>query len=196
MNALIVDEGVLLTKENPEFSRYAVVYDKNYGYYDENQYYILSEQDAIAQARQYVESGVENTYAIVSKTILDDGVDPADCIVCFEDYSASDVVYSVAKLDGQIVEGFVAVPEKTDWFEHICQRLIDSTGRSVRWDGDEMMLCRTESAADAIADLLEQLYRSQGEEVVINTGFYEPEEDKRYGTVDDYTGWWYVKIDG
>lgn len=194
MNAFIVDEGILLTKRPPEFARYAGVYDKNYGYYDENQYYLLSEQDAIAQARQYVESGVENTYAIVSRTTLDDGVDPADCIVCFEDYSASDVVYSVAKLDGQIVEGFVAVPEKIDWFAHICQRLSDDPGLSVRWDGDEMMLCRTESAANAIADLFEQLYRSQGEEVVINTGFYDPEEDKRDGTVDDYTGWWYVKI--
>lgn len=194
MKAFIVDEGVLLTKDNPEFARYAVVYDKNYGYYDENQYYLLSERDAIAQARQYVESGVENTYAIVSRTTLDDGLDPADCIVCFESYSASDVVYSVAKLDGQIVEGFVAVPEKIDWFAHICQRLIDGSGRSVRWDGDEMLLCRTESAADAIADLVEQLYRSQGEEVTINTGYYDPEEDKRCGTVDDYTGWWYVKM--
>lgn len=112
MKAFIVDEGVLLTKDNPEFARYAVVYDKNYGYYDENQYYLLSERDAIAQARRYVEGSVNNTYAIVSKTTLDDGVDPDDCIVCFEDYSTSDVVYSVAKLNGQIVEGFVAAPKK------------------------------------------------------------------------------------
>lgn len=31
MKALIVDEGVLLMKDNPEFARYAVVYDKNRG---------------------------------------------------------------------------------------------------------------------------------------------------------------------
>lgn len=45
-----------------------------------------------------------------------------------------------------------------------------------------------------LADLFEQLYRSQSEEVVVNTVFYDPAEDKRSGEEDRFTGWWYVNI--
>lgn len=59
---------------------------------------------------------------------------------------------------------------------------------------DDEILCRTESAADALSDMLFQLYKSQDEDVLINTGYYDPEEDKRNGEEDRYTGWWYVNI--
>ena len=42
--------------------------------------------------------------------------------------------------------------------------------------------------------MLTTLYRTQGEEVEINTGYYDPEEDERNNEVDRYTGWWYVNI--
>lgn len=35
-----------------------------------------------------------------------------------------------------------------------------------------------------------------GEEILINTGYYDPEEDKRNGEEDRYTGWYYVNIVG
>ena len=43
--------------------------------------------------------------------------------------------------------------------------------------------------------LLELLYRKDGEEILINTGYYDPEEDKRNGEEDRYTGWYYVNVD-
>lgn len=84
--------------------------------------------------------------------------------------------------------------EKINWFEEIAGRLRDYSEGDI-WvaEGCEI-LCRTESAADAIADMLEQLYRSQDEEILINTGYYDPEEDKRSNEEDRYTGWWYVNI--
>ena len=56
-------------------------------------------------------------------------------------------------------------------------------------------LCKTERAAKAVADILELLYRKDGEEILINTGYYDPEEDKRNGEEDRYTGWYYVNVD-
>mgnify|MGYP000295231863 FL=1 len=83
--------------------------------------------------------------------------------------------------------------KKTDWLSEISNRLRDYSDGDV-WSAGDEILCKTESAADALADLLWQLYRSQDEDVVITTGFYDPEEDKRNGEQDRFTGWWYVYI--
>ena len=45
-----------------------------------------------------------------------------------------------------------------------------------------------------IADLLEQLYESQGEEILVNTGYYDQKEDQRNGEEDKYSGYWYVTV--
>lgn len=83
--------------------------------------------------------------------------------------------------------------KKMDWFGMISERLRDYSDGEIWSDGDEI-LCRTEDVANAFADMLEQMYRSSGDDVVINTGYYNPEEDKRNGEEDRYTGWWYVNI--
>lgn len=105
MRAYLLDEGILLSENDDEFKDYATVYDKKYGYYDEGQFYIKSETEAIKNAKAYVEAGVENTYAIVSNTTLDDD----DMDVDYEEYILDNVVYSVAKLNGEIVENFLAL---------------------------------------------------------------------------------------
>ena len=84
--------------------------------------------------------------------------------------------------------------ERVDWFQEIANRLRDYSDGEIWSCGDEI-LCKTESAADALADMLECLYISQGEEILVNTGYYDPEEDARNGELDRYTGWWYVNID-
>lgn len=50
----------------------------------------------------------------------------------------------------------------------------------------------TKEGADAICDLLWQLYRSNDEEIAFTTGYYDTEEDARQGEEDRYTGWYYV----
>lgn len=82
---------------------------------------------------------------------------------------------------------------KIDWFDRIAKCLQKRIVANVWSNGDEI-LCKTESAADAIADIIESLYLDQGDDILINTGYYDPVEDKN-GEEDDYTGWWYVKID-
>ena len=82
-----------------------------------------------------------------------------------------------------------------NWFAVFVERLRDSPKSDVWSDGAELILCKTESVATAIADLIEQLYAYQNEEVTMITGYYDPEEDKRDGIEDIYTGWWYITID-
>lgn len=83
---------------------------------------------------------------------------------------------------------------KIDWFNAMTNAARDYSDGEVWSDGDEL-LCKTESAADAISDLLWQLYQSQGEDVLPHTGYYDPKEDVRSGETDRYTGWWYVDLD-
>ena len=92
------------------------------------------------------------------------------------------------------IEGETGLEEKkTEWFAEICDRLRDYSEGDV-WSAGDEVLCKTESAADALADMLESLYKSQGEEILVNTGYYDPAEDARNNEVDRYTGWWYVNI--
>lgn len=84
--------------------------------------------------------------------------------------------------------------KKINWFQEITDRLRDYSEGDVWSSGDEI-LCKTESAAYAIADMFECLYRAQDEDVLVNIGYYDPEEDKRNNEMDRFTGWWYVNID-
>ncbi|MEE1255979.1 MAG: hypothetical protein UHN47_05650 [Lachnospiraceae bacterium] len=109
MRAYLLDEGVLLTKEDAEYEAYATVYDKKYGYYDEGQCYKADKTTATINAKRYVEDGVENTYAIVSNTWLPNDFDFEEGYVEDEKYKLEDVIYSVAKINGEIVENFLGL---------------------------------------------------------------------------------------
>lgn len=83
--------------------------------------------------------------------------------------------------------------KKVEWFNEIADRLRDYSEGEI-WSTKDEILVKTESAANAIADMMESLYRIQGDEVLVNTGYYDPDEDKRNNEVDRFTGWWYINI--
>ena len=58
------------------------------------------------------------------------------------------------------------------------------------WTDGEEILCKTEDQAEALADFLEDVGFDY-----IQTGYYNPEDDKRNNEVNDHTGYWYVSID-
>ena len=68
-----VEVGVLWTKdeEHTDYDCYNGVYDKQYGYYDENVMFELDYNTALKRAKKYVEDGVNGTYAIISKIDFD-----------------------------------------------------------------------------------------------------------------------------
>lgn len=78
-----------------------------------------------------------------------------------------------------------------DWYGTMCMRLRDYSDGDV-WSDGEIILCKTKDGADAICDLLWQLYRSNDEEIAFTTGYFDPEEDARQGEEDRYTGWYYI----
>lgn len=80
-----------------------------------------------------------------------------------------------------------------DLFNAICERLPDYSEGRIWCSGDEILV-RTQSAAETLADLIELVARQNGEEVIVNTGYYDPEEDKKNGEEDRCTGWYYLNI--
>ena len=108
MEAFLLDCGILLSPEDDQFEHYAKVYDKEYGYYDEGMCYISTKSEAIRQAKKYVNDGVNNTYAVVSTTFLPRDFDfDNENLVAGENFDSDDVIYSIAKINGEIVEDFV-----------------------------------------------------------------------------------------
>lgn len=108
MTAYLVDVGVLLDDDHEEYDAYAIVYDKAYGYYDENQFYTKTKEEAIEYVKDYIEKGVVGTYGVVSETtrLYDYDFENQDDFGP-ETYHPADVVYSLAKFDGEIKENFV-----------------------------------------------------------------------------------------
>lgn len=84
---------------------------------------------------------------------------------------------------------------KTDWLDLITERLRNHSKESFWCDDNGQIMVPTESAANAIADMLELLYLSEGKEVSVSSAYYEPEEDTREGISDEYTGWWCVTLE-
>lgn len=83
--------------------------------------------------------------------------------------------------------------ENIEWFDVIAERLRDYSEGNI-WSTCDEILCKTEEVAEALADMFECLYGAQGEEILVNTGYYDPIEDKRNGEEDRFTGWWYVNV--
>lgn len=106
-------------------------------------------------------------------------------------------VLAEADKDGRVfITGTSPTDEqaKINWFELFLNRMRDYSDGDVWGNGDELM-CKTEAIADAMCDLLFQLYAAQDEEVEFHTGYYDPAEDARSGEEDRCTGWWYVDCD-
>lgn len=68
-----VEVGVLWNEDEKmeDYDCYNKVYDKRYGYFDENVAFELDYSQALNYAKQYVENGVNGTYAIISKIDFD-----------------------------------------------------------------------------------------------------------------------------
>ena len=104
MTAYLVDVGILLPDDDKEYNNYAIVYDKCHGYYDENQFYTRTKEEAIEYVKDYIKRrGDEiNAYGVVSETNIIYDYDFENDDIGEESYHPADVVYSLAKIDGEI----------------------------------------------------------------------------------------------
>lgn len=111
MTLFLVDEGALLEENDEEFASYNSVYDHKYGYYDIEQSFFKTLDEAKNEARRYINS-VEYGYAVVTEQsgydddLTDEGLNEVP--VSEADYDVSNVVFSIRKdPNGTMTEGFV-----------------------------------------------------------------------------------------
>lgn len=124
-----VEVGLLLDKEDSEYSAYNNVFDRLNAYYDEGDGFFEDLEEAKAFAKSYVKSGMNGTYGIVSdlgelpedmvvsdkKLLFKDDSNDVDFINAFDTetlYGANSVVYSVRKVNDKLEEDFVNKPTK------------------------------------------------------------------------------------
>ena len=112
MKLYLVDEGMLLSERDPEFEHYNTVYDQKHGYFDENQYYESTSENAIFAACFYVFQGKPGTYAVVT---VQDGFDDSvvenisEISVENADYSVENIIFSICKDEsGKILFPFIS----------------------------------------------------------------------------------------
>lgn len=83
--------------------------------------------------------------------------------------------------------------EKIDWFNEIVKRLKTIKADDF-WSDGEVIMCVNLTQAESLADLIEKLYKSQGENIVVNVDYYDKREDERRGTLGLYSETWYIFI--
>lgn len=100
--------GVLLDKDDEEYEDYCDVWDKKYGYYNEDWGIELNLEQAKKYIQDYVQNGVDRTYGIISEIIISDE-EYEECKENIEkngyceiadydvDYSLENVIYSLCK---------------------------------------------------------------------------------------------------
>ena len=82
----------------------------------------------------------------------------------------------------------------TNYFSAFCKSLPSNAEEEI-WSDGSMILCKDGKAAKTIADVIELMYKKEGIDAVIVTGYYDPIDDRRNDEVDMYTGWHYVSMD-
>lgn len=115
MKAYLVDIGRLIKPGEKEFEQYSIVYDKKYGYYDENQYYTKDLYQAMKKVMNYLDShrkyGIVTEQELPDSVLQDEGVNSlVEVPVQNCDYRIESIVFSAANRNGQIYQNFVINP--------------------------------------------------------------------------------------
>ena len=110
----MLEVGVLLDESHPEFDSYNIVYDKLWGYYNENNIFFFEKEKAMNYADAYVSSGVDFTYAIIQKDTPDldeeeiKEVEESSYLYGWEHMLDNKILYAIYKDDkGKIHQNFV-----------------------------------------------------------------------------------------
>lgn len=104
--------GVMLNKEDEEYECYSCSWDKKHGYYDENTGFTKTYEEVYNYVKNYVESGVRNTYGIISEITISkeafDSIYNGFSERINMNYDLEKIIYSLYQNEeGQIIEDFV-----------------------------------------------------------------------------------------
>lgn len=103
--------GVLLGKDDKEFDCYQMsAYPQEFAYYDENILTFLTQEESYNYGKEYVEKGIEKTYAIFYdfiENITDEELEDIErslfCEFCY-DVSKETITKFIYKENGEIKE--------------------------------------------------------------------------------------------
>ncbi len=73
-------------------------------------------------------------------------------------------------------------------FTKICNALPNEPTEGSHFWATDMVFADTEERANHLADLLDDMGYTAC------TGYYDPNEDEKAGTVDSCTGWYYIDV--
>ena len=104
MKMYFVEVGVLCYPTSELFEQYNEVYDHQYGYYDENQFWEKDFKKAKTYVEEYVKNGVDTTYGLIKEYDLtyipiDDGL--------ALDYDTHNIIFSIMKDHNEIIPNFI-----------------------------------------------------------------------------------------
>lgn len=108
---LCLDVGMLLTPDDKWFGCYRAYGNDKYGFHNDNQiaYKLEEKEKAVSYGKQYVINGADGTYAVLTDQGEclngDDGEFDDGCVEGFT-YNKKDIIFSIAKINGKIVENF------------------------------------------------------------------------------------------
>ncbi len=108
----LVDIGRFLKKGDELYCKHFGRYEQPFSFCDERQYYTGTLADAIAQTREYVSESDNDAYGVVCLSFLDEAAirsagEIEDVpIDSEEDLLIENVVFSVAKRDGVVIDNF------------------------------------------------------------------------------------------
>ena len=107
MNLICLDMGILLSKNHPDFDIFKS-YDNNYGYsYTDLIAYEKTEKEKVIKlAKEYVKTGKDKSYAIITNQNSLKNIDDPKIVDEFI-YDIKNIVYSITKIDGKIFENFI-----------------------------------------------------------------------------------------
>lgn len=108
----LVDCGHFLSKADKEYTCYDGVYDMKHAYVDEFQEYHENLETAQVVASMFVSSAEGERYGIVSESQLRDGESVETKSPKGEEYLPQNVVFSIARENGKIIENFVENQKK------------------------------------------------------------------------------------
>lgn len=67
-----------------------------------------------------------------------------------------------------------------------------ASGKPGCWSDGGMILCPTEASCENVADFLQDILRDT---IVVHTGYYDPNEDRRNQECDDHSGFYYISFE-
>ena len=178
-----VEVGVLLPNDHPEFDSYNHVFTKDYGFFDEDARLFSTYSEAKAWGSNYINSGADMTYAIV--TSVEYKINDVDAEVLKElllgdlvpdkswnfGYTKDDILYFAYKTDGEIVERISKKNETANWldvcrsdkdlYETVHNMLLVLLGKDTEELEEDLMLTGVMSFVGDITNvIIKELWRS------------------------------------